>query len=259
MEEFVKPRLEVQDKRNLFTGFTAMLDRMLVANEFPGDMAKFALSLWPKEDAAAYKRLDYNSRRGSNLSKAESYRVTYWPGCCEHDIGYNPTEEGNTIILRLVGSTASGRHVFPKSQEYEDHVFYGNAGDAYDEWFREHFRREKKVLRACEVLKHIVTTCNTVGQYKRVSSELVGFLPDIYQKALANYTKTSPYPRFTSSVVQTHLEETLTTLATASLYPMWEEEEDWHARKGWRGAGYYSIYMPQSTVYINSHHCKINI
>jgi hypothetical protein len=90
------------------------------------------------------------------------------------------------------------------------------------EWGRRQLKLEAQMLRAILVIKAIVNSCNTVGQYDRVSPELVGFLPDKYKLALKQMTKKSPYPAIDVSHEQ--IDTAMTTLAFASLQPQHADE-----------------------------------
>lgn len=200
-----KARLEVNDKRVLFQSLLAMTERLLYLNKFPVDQEDFALSLLPADREAAIR-----------LIREQSKGTICWNDRFDFKVGDQwfflhkyPNSDGSTTY----------RHhllVFPRVDDGEicltEHNKYGAK---VLKWAEKQLRLEDQILRTAVVLKAIVQSCNTVGQYQRVSPELVMFLPDKYRLALQDYTKASPYPAITVEPEQ--ISAAIDTLAFAAL------------------------------------------
>lgn len=228
MDNDVKPRLEVEDKRKLFNSLMAMTERLLFLNRFPEDQQDFALSLWPEQDALSWRwlhkhqsqTLSYNSRFEFYHNEHRFFLHTYYDDEHKyaHQMNVFPMQNSNDAPELL-----------------QDNPFYRSV----DRWVRNQIKLEDQVLRTIKVIQDIVETCNTIGQYKRVSPELVAFIPERYQLALKDYDKRSPYP---TSLVSTkeEIDAAIANLAFASLQPKHVAEEDYlRAIASWRGR--YSI------------------
>lgn len=220
MEGLENPtRLGVNDKRHLFQMLLAMSERMLYLNKFPVDMEDFALSLIPQAEEDAFRLL-----------------------CDKHK---GTITKSPTFNFRHVGEDAFMLHLYPDpSLRYRHHsqVFLSWHHDndlpwlskqnrffnKVDKWCRNQIRLEEQMLRTAKVLKAIVHSCNTVGQYKRVSPELLTFLPEKYQVALKGYEKSSPYPAMT--VEPEEIDAAIANLSYASLLPTHKSEEDFNAQ-----------------------------
>ena len=118
---------------------------------------------------------------------------------------------------------------------------------AVEEWAKRQLQLEDMILRTAKVLKAIVHSCNTVGQYKRVSPDLLTFLPEKYQRALKDYTKKSPYPAIT--VEPEEIDTAISTLAYAALQPTHPSEEDYN-RVSWNRV-YRLGATPRTVEYLN--------
>lgn len=223
MDEDVKPRLEVDDKRKLFCSLMAMTERLLMLNKFPEDQLDFALSLWPRADEAAWRWIDkHQSQTIVKSSNFEFYHLdakfflhTYFGEDTKyaHQQNIFPTLKGDVLPLT------------------SDNRFYKSV----DRWVKNQLQLEDQVLRTIKVIQDIVETCNTIGQYKRVSPELVAFIPERYQLALRDYDKRSPYPTNLVSTKE-EIDAAIANLAFASLQPQHKAEEDYlHAIARWRG------------------------
>jgi hypothetical protein len=99
-------------------------------------------------------------------------------------------------------------------------------------WAFRQNKLEEQILRANKVTQAIVFSCNTVGQYREVSPELIGFLPDRYKTALQNMVKRSPYPQI--SATKKEIETFIATLAYAALQPIHASEQEMLDRPVWR-------------------------
>lgn len=218
MEDTNNPtRLGVNDKRHLFQMLLAMSERMLYLNKFPVDMEDFALSLIPKPEEDAFRLL-----------------------CDTHK---GTITKSNTFNFRHVGEDTFQLHLYPDpAVRYRHHqqVFLSWHHDnelpwlskenrfynKVDKWCRNQLRLEEQLLRTATVIKAIVHSCNTVGQYKRVSPELLAFLPEKYKIALQGYEKQSPYPAIT--VEPEEIDAAIANLSYASLLPPHKSEEEYN-------------------------------
>lgn len=218
VEENGNPRLAINDKRVLFAGLSAKVERLFYLNKFPVDLEDFALSL---------ERLDIET--AWRLLKADSHQYTLSPVAMINVIIPNVEKisapnDGITFLLSEYPEEEGPGNIFmdPGSKILEiqsDNRFVGRV----TEWGRRQILLEKQMLRAITVIKAIVNSCNTVGQYKRVSPELIGFLPSKYQQALGDMIKKSPYPAI--DVTPAEIETAMSTLAYASLQPKHYDEE----------------------------------
>jgi hypothetical protein len=238
MEGEKNPRLGVQDKRNLFCSLLAMTERLLLLNRFPVDMEDFALSLQEPQVENAWRTINTELNQNS-LSPTASQHFK-----CN----------GTKWNLQL----------YPEDKKQADSSYkYGRVfmnvakpidiGDArrhlgvVSNWCDRQARLESQCLRAAKVLKAIVHSCNTVGQYKRVSPDLLGFLPEKYREALGDYTKQSPYPAIT--VEPQEIDTTLGSLAFAALQPEHHSEAEFIQRPKWGNYGYSLEPFPRSAKY----------
>lgn len=221
----VKPRLEVDDKRKLFSSLMAMTERLLMLNKFPEDQLDFALSLWPQQDEDAWRWVDkYQTQTLIKHTKFEfSHLDTKF---------YLHTYFGDDTKY------AHQQSIFP-SQKSDDAPFLTPDNRFYksvDRWVKNQLKLEDQVLRTIKAIQDIVETCNTIGQYKRVSPELVAFIPERYQLALKDYDKRSPYPTNLVSTKE-EIDAAIANLAFASLQPQHVAEEDYLAAiRRWRGS-----------------------
>jgi hypothetical protein len=197
----------------------------------------------PPEIADAFRTL-HREEYINNLDKAKAFTFQYAPS-------KNSWPHGSTIILtpymddfRYSGETKVFIDVRWPENEYLE--YSGKHLPEVDAWCLAHLEKEDRVLTTNIVLNDIVRSCNTVGQYKRISEELVGFLPDKYQLALADYTKKSPMPKFSSSATMKNLGLALDTLALASLQAPTPMEESFKRSMGWRHSVYDAMHMPRS-------------
>ena len=239
MSEYVdkNPRLGINDKRHLFMSLLAMIERLLMLNRFPVDMEDFALSLQTPEVEAAWLLLRQDlTERSTSPADANNFKC-------------------NDIKWRL--------HLYPEDDRTDYNHSYGrvfmNVNKALDidvarrhlsvvkVWCDKQQRLEEQLLRSARVIKAIVHACNTVGQYKRVSPDLLGFLPEKYQLALKDYTKKSPYPEI--SVTPEEIDTTISTLAFAALQPQHYSEEQFTDRRSWHGSFYTLSPFPRSVKY----------
>lgn len=242
------PRLGVQDKRNLFCSLLAMTERLLLLNKFPVDMEDFALSLQAPEVENAWRLINTKQNKDSLSPAAEQY--------------FN------------CGDTKWKLHLYPEDKKHADSSYrYGrcfmNVKSAIDItnarrhlnvvniWCNRQARLEEQCLRAARTLKAIVNSCNTVGQYKRVSPDLLGFLPEKYRNALSGYTKQSPYPAIT---VEPHeIDTTLASLAFAALQPEHHSEMDYIKSPKWGHYGYSLEPFPRSKKYDGKDERKLGL
>lgn len=239
MEE-ARTRLQVDDKRILFQSLLAMVERLLLLNEFPVDQDDFALSMQSPEVEDAW-RLLRSERQGSLAPVMDTYFKTPYPDA-----------NGDPVLFQL--------HQYPQSDK-KPRVFMPvskNAAPFLDcarrhqkevmIWCKRQLRLEEQLLRAAKVLKETVIACNTVGQYKRVSPDLLTFLPEKYRLGLKDYEKQSPYPQMETS--EEEIETTMATLAYAALQPEHYSEEDFSRRGGWTRARYNLSPFPRTNSYL---------
>lgn len=226
-----KARLEVKDKRLLFQSLLAMTERLFYLNQFPVDQVDFALSVLPADEEAAIRLIRDRSKSTISWVQRFDFKVLdtkfylhVYPG------------DGAAVYR-------SAQAIFPNiDNSYDDIELDVNnkyAGKVM-KWAKKQLRLEDQLTRTAKVLKAIVHSCNTVGQYKRVSPELVTFLPEKYRLALQDYTKTSPYPALT---VEPHeIDDAINTLAFAALQPEHKSETDFVSRpKYGRCSSFYSL------------------
>lgn len=236
MDEYVdkNPRLGVNDKRFLFTSLIAKIDRLMFLNKFPVDQADFALSLRHESVEAAWRLLQKNHK--TSVSTANKNFFNYE----DHNFQIHLYPEDKT---KLTGTfmNDSGSYNIQDNNRFKQVV---------EEWCRRQLRLEDQVLRADKVIKAIVHSCNTVGQYKRVSPELIGFLPQKYQLALKDYIKESPYPAIT--VEPEEIETTMATLAYASLQPEHQDETSFCTGSYWRHRRYNLSEFPRTRNFAKS-------
>lgn len=217
------PRLGVHDKRQLFYTLMAMIERLFFLNKFPVDLENFALSMQTEEIEAAWILL---SADGTERSLSPRKTQVFSCNNINWTMHVYPDEaqsnKGGVIFMNVTGTadiSDARRHQ-----------------DAVSTWCVRQARLEDQLLRAIKVIKAVVHSCNTVGQYKRVSPDLLTFLPDKYKLALRDYTKQSPYPAIT--VEPEEIDTTLSTLAFAALQPTHSSEENYIRGSHWRGRCY---------------------
>lgn len=207
-EENGNPRLGVQDKRDLFQGLLAKTERLLFLNPFPVDIEDFALSLQTPDVEKSWRILratNSGSLLPTNLTFAnilvgQGETVKFVLALYPED---SPRMQNRNVFMRV--STEDSCNLKPQNIHYFK----------VKKWAENQIRLEDQILRTAAVLKGIVHSCNTVGQYKRVSPELLGFLPSKYQQALGQYLKQSPYPAIDCN--QKQIDAAMSTLAFASL------------------------------------------
>lgn len=239
MDEYVEknPRLGIQDKRYLFQALLAMTERLLYLNKFPVDMEDFALSLQTPEVEAAWLLIRQDLTKGSTAPAGEQFFECYgikwklhlYPEDKKTGSGHN---YGRVFmnVSKPIGIDRARRHL-----------------GVVKVWAKKQQRLEEQLLRSARVLKAIVHACNTVGQYKRVSPDLLGFLPEKYRRALQDYTKASPYPEM--SVEPHQIDTTISTLAFAALQPQHHSETEFVDRRSWSGNHYNLESFPRSKAY----------
>lgn len=227
------PRLGVDDKRQLFYSLQAMADRLLFINKFPVDMEDFALSLEPPEQEKAWRILDRENSRALTKSAEAYFKIEGAPTFTLHMYPDNRTNE------RVFMSKRSSNAKFLKI----DNRYYKKVYS----WCHKQLRLQDQLDRTNVVLQQLVSYCNTVGQYKRVSPELLTFLPDKYQIALKDYVKKSPYPKI--EVSKEDIDSAISTLAFASLQPQHSREKEYleRAGRGWGTPRYYLAPMPMTS------------
>lgn len=229
MEIKENPRLGVKDKRLLFAGLLAKTERLFFLNKFPVDMVDYALSLEEPVVENAWRVLREKASKHT-LSPTSTIAVainnnTFLLSDYDKENKY-PVNDRHNVFMRPDGEpTVKG-----------DNRFYGRV----TEWARRQLLLEEQMLRTMKVIKSIVWNCNTVGQYKRVSPELIGFLPDKYVIALGDMTKKSPYPDM--SVTKAEIDAAMSTLAYAALQPAHKDESTFIERPTtWGGAPTYRL------------------
>jgi hypothetical protein len=206
-------RLLIDDKRILFQSLLGLTERLLFLNKFPVDQRDFALSLLPPDQEAAWRLLEeeFNS---TIITSNHFYFEHLDTPLMLHKY---PDDPGS--------SYAHEQSIFPRQNSTKqpfltaDNRFYKKV----DKWVKNQIRLEEQVTKTMYTIKAIVHSCNTVGQYQRVSPELVTFLPDKYKQALKDYTKKSPYPAIT--VEPSDIDAAIANLAFASLQPETSAEE----------------------------------
>lgn len=233
-EENGNPRLGVDDKRHLFMVLTAKVERLFYLNKFPVDSYDFALSLQTPEVEGAWRLL-----RAKVAHKTLSPVATI-------SVPIGPTDGELRFML---SGYSDDEHIKFMDVDYEPMKVDNRFLYKVTEWSDRQLKLEDQMLRTIKVIKAIVHSCNTVGQYKRVSPELLGFLPAKYGKALSEYTKKSPYPAI--EVEEQDIENAMGTLAFASLQPEHPDEERFTARGRPRwGTPHYALSeFPRSNSY----------
>lgn len=224
MDEDVKPRLDVDDKRKLFCTLMALSERLLFLNKFPEDQVDFALSLWPREDEEAWRWINTTQKQATSVGNKFNFKYRDTP----FYLHVYPDQEHRY---------ANKCHVFPNQrndtsiQLTANNRFYKSVS----RWAEKQIKLEEQVLRTITAINRIVTFCNTIGQYKRVSPELMAFIPTRYQLALKDYDKQSPYPK-ALELSREEIDAAVANLAFASLQPPhYAEEEYLQAIRRWRG------------------------
>ena len=232
------PRLGVQDKRNLFCSLLAMTERLLMLNKFPVDMEDFALSLHPSEVEDAWRLINVKQYSGTLSPAAQQFfncgdtkwKLHLYPEDKKHSRQSHGYGRVFMNTKKTFGITNARRHL-----------------NVVNIWCNRQARLEDQCLRAAKTIKAIVHSCNTVGQYKRVSPDLLGFLPEKYRDALHSYTKQSPYPSI--GVTKKEIDTTLSSLAFAALQPEHHSEEEFTQRPKWGHYGYNLEPFPRSAGY----------
>ncbi len=245
-EENGNPRLGVRDKRLLFAVLQAKIERLFNLNRFPVDINDYALSLEEPEVEAAWRLLV--EKLGTTTLDPVGYIDTVIDDqkflLSEYD-GKNGYQSNAVFI----------DHGNDNLEVQVDNRFYCRVS----EWSRRQVRLEEQMLRALKVIKGIVTSCNTVGQYQRVSPELIGFLPHKYAIALGQMVKNSPYPAI--DVTALEIDSAMSTLAYAALQPQHLDEE--HFNRGQTTYGgdptYRITHFPRTSGYVteNVRKCEI--
>lgn len=231
------PRLGVNDKRHLFQVLLSMTERLLYLNKFPVNQPDFALSLQTPEVEAAWLLLCQDLTKGSTAPVSDQYFM------CD-DIKWK-------LHLYPDDKKTGMRHDYGRAfmnvkKPLDVDIARRHLG-VVKVWCKRQHRLEDQCLRAAKVIKAIVHSCNTVGQYKRVSPDLLTFLPEKYQIALKDYTKQSPYPAIT---VEPHeIDTTLSSLAFAALQPPHKSEEDFVSRPSYHHNSYNLAAFPRSNDY----------
>lgn len=233
MEELENPtRLGVNDKRHLWNTLIAMTDRLFFLNKFPVNQVDFALSCATPEVEAAW-RLLVGEYKNSLSPVSDNYFV-----CNDHVFRlhlYREELDGRTYYQDRVFMNIGSPYKIPKGNRFQDPV---------GEWAQRQVRLEDQILRANKVIKSIVHSCNTVGQYKRVSPDLLTFLPEKYRLALKDYTKSSPYPAIGCEPEE--IETTMATLAYAALQPIHTAEQEYQNRPKWGNTSYHIAQFPRT-------------
>ena len=232
MEELEsKPRLEANDKRFLFNSLLARCDRMLYRNPFPlADTLDFALSLMPPNEEDAWRLL--YAADPARLDYSGNIVFTVPAGCFDgqHKPYKIHLQKEGPDHGKSLGGWSDDRHsgafpTFGKSLA----LWAGMRNYmAMIHWAERQWRLERRLLVAAETLKALVLNCNTVGQWKRLSPELLPFLPEKYQLHLRHYQKRSPYPNI--GLPPDYIKKLVTLLAMAGFLPKHPDEELYHRR-----------------------------
>lgn len=233
------PRLGVNDKRHLYQSLLSLAERLLFLNKFPVDMEDFALSMQPAEVEEAWRLLNTKDNYRS-LSPAN---VQYFI-CNDIKWMLHVYSEGPNGAVNL-----HGNNIFMDVTAPIEIACARRHLNVVSDWCSKQQRLEEQVLRSAKVIKAVVHSCNTVGQYKRVSPDLLTFLPEKYKDALRDYTKQSPYPAIT--VEPEEIDTTLSTLAFASLQPVHHSEKEYQDRPKWAHNSYNLDRFPRSKGYQN--------
>jgi hypothetical protein len=226
-------RLGVQDKRDVFQLLLAMCERLLQLNKFPVEMGDYALSLHPQEVEDAWLLLRQGATKNT-LSPSSSTTIKYQP------------KGRSSAVFNL--------HAYEDVTGYQEKLLFMNVSKSIDisnsrrhyqavkSWCERQLRLEEQLLTSIGAIKDIVRSCNTVGQYKKVSRDLLTFLPEQYKAGLKKYTKESPYPTGLNTEPQV-IERMLGTLAYAALQPHHRSEESYKSRMN-------SYYKPSYTLQV---------
>jgi hypothetical protein len=214
----VKPRLEVKDKRVLFQSLLAMTERLLFLNKFPVDQQDFALSMLDPEVEAAWRLLKDRDRRFLSYTPTFDYNAVIGGKERLFFLHEYPSENAGGYYHHIANSKQ-----FPVVRT--DRKGYGDVTlDADNEhfakvqdWAEKQVRLEDQIKRTMEVVKELVHQCNTIGQWHRVSPELITFIPEKYRIALRDYTKKSPKSKLTAK--KEDIDRAITTIAYAALQP----------------------------------------
>lgn len=251
MEDTARARLLVDDKRRLYSGLVAMADRLLFLNKFPEDQYGFALSLETPETQNAIRHMEEHHFASLNKRSARTFFFNDWtfnlhcyPGEANGSgMGYR----ANHIFISTTATEKENRTLL------EDNPFFTSVSN----WCKKQKRLEDQILRCDGVIKDIVTNCNTIGQYARVSPEIIPFLPDKYRDALRDYSKRSPYPQLCSSTEE--IETAISTLAFAALQPQHHAEMHYERSTSWRWHRYEVGMLPCSDEFLGSEVRHIDI
>ena len=243
LEENGNPRLGVDDKRHLFMVLVAKVERLFNLNKFPVDQLDFALSLQGPEVEKAW-RLLVDQVGTVPLAPTHSIHVP---------IG-KPSECLEFLLSSYVDTYIDFMNVDYDPMRPDNRFLY-----QVREWANRQVTLEDQVLRTIKVIKCIVRACNTVGQYKRVSPELLGFLPSKYGQALGEYTKKSPYPAMETD--EADIEAAMSCLAFASLQPMHKDGELFRSRdrSRWSRPHYALTEFPRTKGYSSNHYRTLNL
>lgn len=213
-----KPRLEVKDKRILFQSLLAMTERLLYLNKFPVDQQNFALSMLDPSVEAAWRLLRDRDKRFLSYTHTFEYTTVIDGEEQTFFLHDYPSENAGGYYQQI----AAGKK-FPVIRT--DRKGHGavklDADNEYfakvQRWAEKQVRLERQIGRTMEVVKELVHYCNTIGQWHRVSPELVTFIPEKYRIALKDYTKKSPKPKLMST--KEEIDRAINTIAYAALQP----------------------------------------
>jgi hypothetical protein len=183
------------------------------------------------------------------------------PLCAVLEASGVPVEDDVMSPSTKVFSQPKGRssavfnlHAYEDVTGYQEKLLFMNVSKSIDisnsrrhyqavkSWCERQLRLEEQLLTSIGAIKDIVRSCNTVGQYKKVSRDLLTFLPEQYKAGLKKYTKESPYPTGLNTEPQV-IERMLGTLAYAALQPHHRSEESYKSRIN-------SYYKPSYTLQV---------
>lgn len=219
MEEEITPsyRLTLVDKRELYLCIMAKIDRIFFLNKFPEDINDVAMSCIDKDIAAAWMHMV------ENVPTVVSQ-----------------TREVEIAIPLLANEIKPAKFILTAYGTIDDDIkipsFSGREKKKYMsevnliqwpkllEWGRRQIEVEVKIKLSKDTMCDLAEHCNTVGQYHRVSPELVMFLPDKYKMGLQQYMKASPHPKHLASTKE-EIDKLISMLAFASLQSPHEAEE----------------------------------
>lgn len=249
VEENGNPRLGVDDKRHLFMVLMGMSERLFNLNKFPVDMHDFALSLQEPDVEEAWRLLCAKST-SATLQPVSTIKVPI--GTCV------PRAPDDSLLFTL-SSYSEGTPARFMDVDYAPMRHDNRFLSKVREWADKQITLEDQMLRTIQVIKAIVHSCNTVGQYKRVSPELLGFLPSKFGQALGEYCKKSPYPAI--DVKEEQIESAMSTLAFASLQPMHPDEEKFRSRERttWSRPFYALSQFPRTSGYSSNKYRRLGI